>query len=40
MIQNELFIEQATSLAKTLNFMIANKRGKKTKKRSKFILFN
>ena len=34
--ENELFIEHATSLAKTLNFMIANKRGKKTKKRSKF----
>lgn len=33
--KNELFIEQAASLAKTLNFMIANKRGKKTKKRSK-----
>lgn len=33
--ENELFIEHATSLAKTLNFMIANKRGKKTKKRSK-----
>ena len=33
--KNELFIEHATSLAKTLNFMIANKRGKKTKKRSK-----
>lgn len=35
--KNELFIEQAASLAKTLNFMIANKRGKKTRKRkSKF----
>lgn len=31
--KNELFIEQASSLAKTLNFMIANKRGRKTKKK-------
>ena len=33
--ENELFIEQATSLAKTLNFMIANKRGRKTKKKER-----
>lgn len=31
--ENELFIEQATSLAKTLNFMVANKRGRKTRKK-------